>query len=64
MADDFVKEEVEDYKEEDMHFHVSVAHGSNYQHTRLVSSLNNYHVVPWNNGQFAQLKIPHHWQSS
>ena len=46
MADDFVKEEIEDYKEEDMHFHVSVAHGSNYQHTSLVSSLNNYHVVP------------------
>ena len=27
MADDFVKEEVEDYKEEDNHFHSSVAQG-------------------------------------
>ena len=36
MADDFVKEEVEHYKEEDMHFHLSVAHGYNVQHTRLV----------------------------
>ena len=36
MADDFVKEEVEDYKEEDMHFHSSVALGSDYQDTRLV----------------------------
>ena len=59
MADNFVKEEMEDYKEEDMHFHVSVAQGSDDQHTRLVSSLNNCHVVPWNNGQFAQLKISH-----
>ena len=36
MAYDFVKEEVEDYKEEDMHFHSSVAHGSNDQHSGLV----------------------------
>ena len=64
MADDFVEEVIEDYKEEDMHFQSSVAQGSDDQHTRLVSSLNNCHVVPWNNGQFAQLKIPHHWQSS
>ena len=37
MADDFVEEVIEDYKEEDMHFHSSVAEGSDYQHTRLVS---------------------------
>ena len=36
MADDFVKEEVEDYKEEDMHFHSSVAYGSDDQDTRSV----------------------------
>ena len=36
MVDDFVKEEIEDYKEEDIHFHSSVAHGSDDQHIRLV----------------------------
>ena len=38
MADDFVKEEIEDYKEEDIHFHSFVAQGSDYQDTRLVIS--------------------------
>ena len=36
MADDFVEEVIEDYKEEVIHFHSSVALGSNDQHTRLV----------------------------
>ena len=37
MAYDFVEEEIEDYKEQDMQFHSSVANGSNNQHIRLVT---------------------------
>ena len=36
MADDVVKEEIEDYKEEDVHFYSSVDHGYDDQNTRLV----------------------------
>ena len=37
MEYDFVEEEIEDYKEQDMQFHSSVANGSNNQHIRLVT---------------------------
>ena len=51
MADDFVKEEVEDYKEEDNHFHSSVAQGFDNQHARLVIALLHHfptkHNVQW-----------------
>ena len=36
MADDFVEEGIEDYKEEDNHFHSYVAQAFDNQHARLV----------------------------
>ena len=47
MADDFVKEEVEDYKEEDNHFHSSVAQGFDDQHARLVIVRMKYRFQMW-----------------
>ena len=52
MADDFVEEGIEDYKEEDMHFHSSVAHG----YYLLMMLPNMFHGKSL---QFAQLKILH-----
>ena len=47
MADDFVKEEVEDYKEEDNHFYSSVAQGFDNQHARLVIVRMKYRFQMW-----------------
>ena len=56
IAEDFVEEVIEDYKEEETHFHSSVTDGYNDQDARLVIALLHHfpteHNVQWKKSSF------------